>query len=73
VHEGDRIRIDARARRLDSPDDDKEFPRGGRHGSRGRRGIVPARWRSMPAWSARAPGGAVTHDGAAEWPWFDGA
>ena len=53
VRDGDRIRIDAGARRMDLLIDDKEFARGGRPGSRGRRGIVPARSPNMRAWSAR--------------------
>jgi dihydroxy-acid dehydratase len=72
VHEGDRIRIDARARRMDLLIDDKEFdarrqawkPRPPRH----RAGALAKYARLV----GQAPGGAVTHDGAAEWPWFDG-
>src|SRR4029079_10125172 len=71
VHEGDRIRNDARARRLDLLIDEKEFamrrqawkPRPPRH----RAGALAKYARLV----GQAPGGAVTHDGAAEWPWFD--
>jgi dihydroxy-acid dehydratase len=71
VREGDRIKIDAAARRLDLLIDDKEFsarraawkPRPPRH----RAGALAKYARLV----GQAPGGAVTHDGAAEWPWFD--
>ena len=71
VREGDRIRIDAAARRMDLLIDDKEFaarraawkPRPPRH----RAGALAKYARLV----GQAPGGAVTHDGAAEWPWFD--
>jgi dihydroxy-acid dehydratase len=71
VREGDRIRIDAGARRMDLLIDDDEFaarrqawkPRPLRH----RAGTLAKYARLV----GQAPGGAVTHDGAAEWPWFD--
>jgi dihydroxy-acid dehydratase len=71
VREGDRIRIDARARRMDLLIDDYEFAqrrqawkqRPPRH----RAGALAKYARLV----GQAPGGAVTHDGAAEWPWFD--
>src|SRR5258708_5159657 len=71
VCEGDRIRIDAAARRMDLLIDDKEFaerrkawqPRPPRH----RAGALAKYARLV----GQAPGGAVTHDGAADWPWFD--
>jgi dihydroxy-acid dehydratase len=71
VREGDRIKIDAAARRMDLLIDDKEFsarraawkPRPPRH----RAGALAKYARLV----GQAPGGAVTHDGAAEWPWFD--
>jgi dihydroxy-acid dehydratase len=71
VRDGDRIRIDAGARRMDLLIEDGELAR------------RQQAWRAMPprhragalAKYARlvgqAPGGAVTHDGAAEWPWFN--
>jgi dihydroxy-acid dehydratase len=71
LHEGDRIRIDAGARRMDVLIDDAELAR--------RR----AAWKQRPPRHragalakyaklvGQAPGGAVTHDGGAEWPWFD--
>jgi len=73
VHEGDRIRIDAGARRMDLLIDDREFaarrqawkPRPPRH----RAGALAKYARLV----GQAPGGAVTDDGAAEWPWFDEA
>jgi dihydroxy-acid dehydratase len=71
VHEGDRIRIDAAARRMDLLVDENELserravwkPRPPRH----RAGAL-AKYAKLVG---QAPGGAVTHDGAAEWPWFD--
>jgi dihydroxy-acid dehydratase len=71
VRDGDRIRIDAKARRLDVLLDDKELaarrtawsPRPPRH----RAGAL-AKYAKLVG---QAPLGAVTHDGPAEWPWFD--
>ena len=71
VHDGDRIRIDARARLMDLLIDDKEFaarrrtwqPPQPRH----RAGALAKYARLV----GQAPGGAVTHEGAAQWPWFD--
>jgi dihydroxy-acid dehydratase len=71
VRDGDRIRIDAGARRLDLLIGDDEFaarrqawkPRPPRH----RAGALAKYARLV----GQAPGGAVTHDGAADWPWFD--
>ena len=71
VRDGDHIRIDAAARRLDLLVDDGELaerrkawkPRPPRH----RAGAL-AKYAKLVG---QAPGGAVTHDGAAEWPWFD--
>jgi dihydroxy-acid dehydratase len=70
VRDGDRIRVDAGARRMDLLIDDDEFaqrrkiwkPRPPRH----RAGALAKYARLV----GQAPGGAVTHDGAAEWPWF---
>jgi dihydroxy-acid dehydratase len=71
VREGDRIRIDAVARRMDLLIDSLEFahrrqswkPRPPRH----RAGALAKYARLV----GQAPGGAVTHSGAADWPWFD--
>jgi dihydroxy-acid dehydratase len=71
VRDGDRIRIDAAARRMDLLVDERELaerrrvwtPRPPRH----RAGAL-AKYAKLVG---QAPGGAVTHDGAAEWPWFD--
>jgi dihydroxy-acid dehydratase len=71
VREGDRIRIDAGARRMDLLIDDNELAqrrqawkqRPPRH----RAGALAKYARLV----GQAPRGAVTHDGAAEWPWFD--
>ena len=71
VHDGDRIRIDAAARRMDVLVDDGELsrrrkawtPRSPRH----RAGALAKYARLV----GQAPRGAVTHDGPAEWPWFD--
>ena len=71
VHDGDRIRIDARARLMDLLIDDKEFA--GRRKAwqppqpRHRAGALAKYARLV----GQAPGGAVTHEGAAQWPWFD--
>ena len=71
VHDGDRIRIDARARLMDLLIDDKEF-------AARRRAWQPPQPRHRAGALAKyarlvgqAPGGAVTHEGAAQWPWFD--
>ena len=71
VRDGDRIRIDASARRMDLLVADSELaerrkawqPRPPRH----RAGALAKYARLV----GQAPGGAVTHNGAAEWPWFD--
>ena len=71
VRDGDRVKIDASARRLDLLVDNDELaarrkawkPRPPRH----RAGAL-AKYAKLVG---QAPGGAVTHDGAAEWPWFD--
>jgi dihydroxy-acid dehydratase len=71
VRDGDRIRVDARARRMDMLVDEDELmarrkswrPRPPRH----RAGAL-AKYAKLVG---QAPGGAVTHDGAADWPWFD--
>jgi dihydroxy-acid dehydratase len=71
VQDGDRIRIDAAARRMDLLVEELELarrrqawkPRAPRH----RAGALAKYARLV----GQAPGGAVTHDGAAEWPWFD--
>ena len=71
VREGDRIRIDASARRMDLLISEAEFtvrrqgwkPPPPRH----RSGALAKYARLV----GQAPGGAVTHAGAADWPWFD--
>jgi len=71
VLNGDRIRIDAGARRMDLLVDEEELsqrqkawkPNPARH----RAGALAKYARLV----GQAPGGAVTHRGAAEWPWFD--
>jgi dihydroxy-acid dehydratase len=71
VRDGDRIRIDAASHRMDLLLDEAEIarrrqawkPRPPRH----RAGALAKYARLV----GQAPGGAVTHDGAAEWPWFD--
>lgn len=71
VRSGDRIRIDAKARSLDVLIDETELaarrqawaPRLPRH----RAGALAKYARLV----GQAPGGAVTHEGPAEWPWFD--
>ena len=71
VRNGDRVRIDAGARRMDVLVDEQELTR--------RRQAWKPRPPRHPAGAlakyarlvGQAPGGAVTHAGAAEWPWFD--
>ena len=71
VQSADPIRIDAAARRMDLLVDDGELarrreawtPRPPRH----RAGALAKYARLV----GQAPGGAATHGGAAEWPWFD--
>jgi dihydroxy-acid dehydratase len=71
VRDGDRIRIDAGARRMNLLIDDDELTR--RRGAwtqpppRHRAGALAKYAKQV----GQAPGGAVTHQGAAEWPWFD--
>jgi dihydroxy-acid dehydratase len=71
VRDGDRVRIDASARRLDLLIDDDEFAKRRKawqqRPPRHRAGALAKYARLV----GQAPGGAVTHDGAAEWPWFD--
>jgi len=71
VHNGDRIKIDAGARRLDLLVDDREVA----ERSKAWKPLPPRHRAGALAKYAKlvgqAPGGAVTHDGAAEWPWFD--
>ena len=71
VRDGDRIRIDAAARRMDLLVDEAELtarragwqPRSPRH----RAGLL-AKYAKLVG---QANLGAVTHEGGAEWPWFD--
>jgi dihydroxy-acid dehydratase len=71
LRDGDRIRIDAAARRMDVLIDDAELkqrreawtPNPPRH----RAGALSKYARLV----GQAPGGAVTHPGAADWRWFD--
>jgi dihydroxy-acid dehydratase len=71
VRDGDRILIDAAVRRMDLLIEDRELsrrreawkPRSPRH----RAGALAKYARLV----GQAPQGAVTHDGPAEWPWFD--
>jgi dihydroxy-acid dehydratase len=71
VRDGDRIRIDAATRRMDLLIEDRELsrrreawtPRPARH----RAGALAKYARLV----GQAPRGAVTHDGPADWPWFD--
>jgi dihydroxy-acid dehydratase len=71
VHEGDRIRIDVASRRMDLLVDEAELaarraawqPRPPRH----RAGLLGKYAKLV----GQANLGAVTHEGGAEWPWFD--
>jgi dihydroxy-acid dehydratase len=73
VRDGDRIRIDASARRMDLLIDGTEFEKRRQSWKpwppRHRSGALAKYARLV----GQAPGGAVTHEGAAEWPWFDQA
>jgi dihydroxy-acid dehydratase len=70
IRNGDRIKIDAARRRMDVMLDDREFelrrqawkPASPRH----KAGALAKYARLV----GQAPGGAVTHTGPAEWPWF---
>jgi dihydroxy-acid dehydratase len=71
VRTGDTIRIDAAARRMDLVVGEDELAR-----RRKAWAAPPPRHRSgalakYAKLVGQAPGGAVTHAGAAEWPWFD--
>ncbi|HYW62771.1 MAG TPA: dihydroxy-acid dehydratase [Bradyrhizobium sp.] len=71
LRDGDPIRIDATARRMDVMLDETELaqrrqawkPKPPRH----RAGALYKYAKQV----GQAPGGAVTHPGAADWPWFD--
>ncbi|WP_315831311.1 dihydroxy-acid dehydratase [Bradyrhizobium prioriisuperbiae] len=71
VKTGDPIRIDAASRRMDLLVDDDELARRRKAWTapppRHRAGAL-AKYAKLVG---QAPGGAVTHDGAAQWPWFD--
>jgi dihydroxy-acid dehydratase len=71
VRNGDRIRIDAGARQMDVLIDEQELARRRQawkqRPPRHRAGALAKYARLV----GQAPGGAVTHAGAAEWPWFD--
>src|SRR6201747_1229767 len=71
VRDGDKIRIDAPARRLDLMISDAEFAARKaawtQPNPRHRAGALAKYARLV----GQAPGGAVTHPGAADWPWFD--
>jgi dihydroxy-acid dehydratase len=71
VRDGDKIRIDAAGRRMDLLVDEQELT-ARRHDwkqrpPRHRAGALAKYARLV----GQAPGGAVTHEGPAEWPWFD--
>jgi dihydroxy-acid dehydratase len=71
IKTGDVIRIDAAARRMDILLDNAELDRRRKAWTppppRHRAGAL-AKYAKLVG---QAPGGAVTHQGAAEWPWFD--
>src|SRR5437588_5983565 len=71
VRDGDRIRIDARARRMDvlvHEQDLVERQRAWKPRPPGHRAGALYKYAKQVG---QAPGGAVTHPGAAEWPWVD--
>jgi dihydroxy-acid dehydratase len=71
LHDGDPIRIDAGARRMDVMLGDQEIAERRRAWKqplpRHRAGALAKYARLV----GQAPDGAVTHAGPAEWPWFD--
>jgi dihydroxy-acid dehydratase len=71
VRDGDRIRIDAANRRMDMLVDEQELAARRRDWKqrppRHRAGALAKYARLV----GQAPGGAVTHEGPAEWPWFE--
>jgi dihydroxy-acid dehydratase len=71
VHDGDKIRIDAAGRRMDLLVDEQELATRQRNWKqrppRHRAGALAKYARLV----GQAPGGAITHEGPAEWPWFD--
>jgi dihydroxy-acid dehydratase len=71
VRNGDRIKIDAGKRRMDVLVDDTELEerrKAWKPGPPRHRAGALAKYARLVG---QAPGGAVTHKGAAEWPWFD--
>jgi dihydroxy-acid dehydratase len=71
VRDGDRIRIDAGTRRMELLIGDDELTvrrQAWKQGPPRHRAGALAKYARLVG---QAPGGAVTHDGAAEWPWFD--
>jgi dihydroxy-acid dehydratase len=71
VRNADRIRIDAAARRMDLLVDDRELAerrKAWKPGPPRHRAGALAKYARLVG---QAPGGAVTHEGPAEWPWFD--
>src|SRR3954447_9551302 len=71
LRDGDRIRIDCAARRMDVMIDDAEFAarrQGWKQRPPRHRAGTLAKYARLVG---QAPGGAVTHPGAADWPWFD--
>jgi dihydroxy-acid dehydratase len=73
VRNGDRIRIDAGTRRMNLLVDDRELAerrKAWKPGPPRHRAGALAKYARLVG---QAPGGAVTHEGPAEWPWFDQA
>jgi len=71
VKDGDPIRVDAGARRMDLMVDEDELAarrKSWKPGPPRHRAGALAKYAKLVG---QAPGGAVTHDGAADWPWFD--
>ncbi|WP_426419495.1 dihydroxy-acid dehydratase [Bradyrhizobium genosp. A] len=71
VCDGDKIRIDAARRRMDLLVDEQELAarrRDWKQGPPRHRAGALAKYARLVG---QAPGGAVTHEGPAEWPWFD--
>ncbi len=71
VRDGDSIRIDAANGGWICWSTSRNSRRDDVIGSRGRHGTAQVRSRNMRGFVGQAPGGAVTHEGPADWPWFE--
>jgi dihydroxy-acid dehydratase len=70
IRDGDRIRIDAAARRMDVMLDETELQQRRQAWKQGTPRHKAGALAKYARLVGQAPGGAVTHTGPAEWPWF---